>query len=129
MCTQETGTFFHLLWQCPILQGLWKQIVDFLHDDMGSPLSLDPKQCLLGIFPDLDLDKYTKLFLHESLFSDKKFIARQWMRSTPPSFSEWKADVNTTLPYKKCMYLNIGCPDKYNKTWDKWLKSSTTCTD
>ena len=52
MCNQATGTFFHLLWACSVLQGLWKQIVDCLHDGTGSPLSLDSKQCLLGIFPD-----------------------------------------------------------------------------
>lgn len=75
MCTQVSGTFFHLLWQCPMLQRLWKQIVDFLHDEMGSPVSLDPKRCLLGIFPDPSLDKYTKLFLHETLFSATKVIA------------------------------------------------------
>lgn len=52
MCGTTSGTFFHLIWSCPQIQGLWKQIVTFLHDNMGSPVVLDPKQCLLGIFPD-----------------------------------------------------------------------------
>lgn len=127
MCGTETGTFFHLIWSCQKIQDYWKQIVAFLHDDMGSPLTLDPKQCLLGIFPDV-LDKFTMIFLHETLFSARKIIARQWMRSEPPQLVDWKRDINTTLPYKKFLYINRGCPNKYNRIWDRWLQESTTCT-
>ena len=126
MCAQETGTFFHLIWACPKIQDLWKQIITFLHDTMGTPVTLDPKQCLLGIFP-TDTDKFTKIFLHESLFSARKIIARKWMRQTPPTFPEWKAEINMTLPYKKCVYINRACPDKYYKIWDRWLNESATC--
>lgn len=55
MCLGELGTIFHLIWACPSIQGLWKQIVDFIHDTMGSPFTLDPKPCLLGIFPDSEM--------------------------------------------------------------------------
>lgn len=87
LCSQETGTFYHLLWSCPYIQGFWKQVVDFLHDNMGSPLTLDPKPCLLGIFPDADTDKYTKTFMQETLFSARKTIAKLWMRQVPPSLT------------------------------------------
>lgn len=127
MCNQEVGTFFHSIWACPKIQGLWTQIVAFLQDTMGSPLSLDPKQCLLGIFPDF-IDKFKKIFLHETLFLARKIIARQWMRPLPSSFADWKVDVNTTLPYNKFLYTNRGCPAKYNKIWDHWLQESQTCT-
>lgn len=76
MCGQETGTFFHLIWTCPKIEQLWKQVITFLHDTIGSPIALEPKQCLLGIFPDT-VDKFTKVFLHETLFSVRKIIARK----------------------------------------------------
>lgn len=66
LCHIESGTFFHLIWACPRIQGFWKQVVDFLHDTMGSPLTLDPKHCVLGIFPDQYIDRFTKIFLHEN---------------------------------------------------------------
>lgn len=49
MCGQDTGTFFHLLWQCPKIQAFWEQVVKFLHDTMDttSPITLQPKPCLL----------------------------------------------------------------------------------
>lgn len=59
-----------------------KKVVTFLHDIMGSPIALDPKQCLLGIFSDT-VDKFTKTFLHEALFSVRKIIARKSMRPSP----------------------------------------------
>lgn len=127
MCGKEVDTFFHLLWSCPKIQGLWTQIVTFLHDTMGSTLALDPKQCLLGLFPDT-INKFTKTFLHETLFSARRVIAKNWMRPLPPKFVEWKVDINNTLPYKKCMYINRGCPAKYNKTWDHWVQDSNTCS-
>lgn len=37
LCLTEPGTFFHLIWACPLILGFWKQVVDFLHDTMGSP--------------------------------------------------------------------------------------------
>lgn len=94
---------------------------------MGSPIALGPKQCLLGIFTDT-VDKFTKIFLHEALFSVRKIIARKWMRPSPPSFAEWKIEVNATLPYKKYIYINRGCAAKYNKIWDRWLQESETCS-
>lgn len=124
---REVGTFIHLLWSCPKIQGLWTQVVTFLHDNMGSPVALDPKQCLLGLFADTT-DKYTKTFLHKMLFSARKVIARNWMRPLPPRFAEWKVEINNTLPYKKFIYANRGCPAKYNKIWDHWLQDSDTCT-
>lgn len=111
MCGKETGTFIHLLWSCPKIQGLWTQVVTFLHDNMGSPGTLDPKTCLIGILFD-SIDKYTKTFMHETLFLAQKTIARKWMRPLPPRLSDWKVEINNSLPYKKFMYTNRGCPTK-----------------
>lgn len=110
MCNQETGTFYHLIWNWPRVHGYWTQKVQFLHDNMGSPLTLHPKPCLLGIFPELDMDKFTKNFFNKTLFSVRKVIAMLWMRPNPPELTNWIVEVNNTLPYKKLMYSNRGCP-------------------
>lgn len=98
MCNQATGTFYHLLWQCSKIQTFWTQVIWFLHDTMGSPITLQPKPCLLGIFPEPELNKFTKIFVYETLFSAKKVIARVWMRPIPPELSHWIVEVNNTLP-------------------------------
>lgn len=81
MCNQVTGTFYHLILDCPRIQGFFTQIVQFLHDTMH------PKPCLLGIYPEPDINKFTKIFLHERLFSTRKIIAKQWMKPTPLSLT------------------------------------------
>lgn len=125
MCNQATGTFYHLLWSCPKIHGFWTQIVQFLHDTMGSPLALQPKPCLLGIHPESDMNKCIKIFLNETLFSARKVIARQWMRTNPPEFSAWLIEVNS-IRYKKLIYTHRGCPAKYGKIWDRWLQAPET---
>lgn len=67
-CADHPCTFCHLLWTCPDIQNYWAQIIQFLHDHMGSPLQLDLKSCLLGLLPDVPIDKFLATFLHETLF-------------------------------------------------------------
>lgn len=100
-CASPQGTFFHLLWLCPIIHNYWAQIVKFIHDNMGSPLTLCPKQCLLGVFPDPESDKFHHIFLQETLFLARVLIAQKWLRAIPPTIKEWVALVNAVLPYKK----------------------------
>lgn len=126
-CDNSSCTFFHLFWSCPVIQEYWSQIVKFIHDEMGSPLTLCPKQCLLGIFPDPDSDKFHKIFLQESLFMARLLIARKWLQPLPPTLQEWISAVNTVLPYKKEIYAHRGCPAKYGKIWDAWLGNASTC--
>lgn len=124
MCNQETGTFYHLIWRCPRVQGYCTQVVQFLYDIMGSPLTLHPEPCLLGIYPEPEMNKFTKIFLNETLFSERKVLARQWMRTDSAEFSTWVAEVNNSLPYKT--YKHRGCPSKFNKIWDRWLQAAET---
>lgn len=112
-CAGSIGTFFHILWACPVIQGYWSHIVKFIHDKMGSPLTLCPKQCLLGLFPNPDSDKFHHVFLQEVLFIARLLIARKWLRAIPPTIQEWVATINAVLPYKKEIYAHRGCPAKY----------------
>lgn len=126
-CDSPSSSFFHLIWTCPAIQDYWSHVVQFIHDEMGSPLRLCPKQCLLGICPDPDSDKFHIIFLKETLFIARLLIARKWLRIETPTIQEWIAAVNIVLPYKKEIYAHIGCPSKYEKIWNSWLGNSTTC--
>lgn len=128
-CDDPAGTFLHLLWSCPMIQTYWTQVINFLHDQMGSPLQLDPRPCILGLLSEINVDKFFVTFLHKSLFLDRRLITRYWMRATPPTVQMWKIEVNTTLPYKRVIYLHRGCPAKFGQVWDRWLNSPDTCSD
>lgn len=128
-CSVSPCSFFHLIWECLDIQNYWTQIIKFLHDHMGSPLQLDPKMCLLGILPDVNMEKFLATFLYETLFCARKVIARHWMRANSPTIQAWIDEINKTLPYKRVLYSHRGCPAKYNKIWDRWLNSSETCVE
>lgn len=125
-CGHNTATFFHLLWACPSIQGYWTQLVKFLHDRMGSPLSLCPRQCVLGLLSLSEGEKYLHTFLQETLFLARLQIAKTWLRGTPPTLQQWIRAVNITLPFKKIIYMHRGCPDKFYKIWDRWLEDTST---
>lgn len=73
-CGDPRGTFYHLLWSCPSFQCYWSQVVEFLHDCMGSPLTLCPCQCLQGLLS-ISEEKHLNIFLQESLFPSRMQIA------------------------------------------------------
>lgn len=79
---------------------------------MGSPVILDPKLCLLGLLPDVDIDKSIAVFVRETLYMARKTIAKTWMQPTPPTFQTWLREINIALPYKKLICEHRGCPHK-----------------
>lgn len=70
-CSDNPCTFFHLIWSCPHTQSYWAQIIKFLHDQMGSPVQMDPKLCLFGLLPDTAIEKYQATFLQETFLCQK----------------------------------------------------------
>lgn len=127
MCLLTPRTFYHLLWSCPHIQT-WVQVIQFLHDHMGTPVGMDPKLCLLGLLPDIDVDKYQAIFIYETLFLARKVIAKVWMQALPPTLQGWKREINTTLPYRKMIHMHRGHPQKFASVWDRWLEDGETCT-
>lgn len=75
-CDETSDTFSHLIWSCPAIQDYWAKVARFLHDQMGSPLTLCSKQHILGLLSNSDNDKHLHIFLLETLFLAKLFIAR-----------------------------------------------------
>lgn len=86
-CNHPTSSFYHLLWTCPAIQDYWAQVVQFLHDRMGSPLTVCPRQCVLGLLSLPESEKYLNIFLQETLFLVRLQIAKLWLRESPPRCS------------------------------------------
>lgn len=104
-----------------VIQAYWTQVIHFLHDQMGSPVTLEPKLCLLRLLPDSDIDKSLATFVHKSLFLSWKTVTRTWMQTLPPALQSWKKDINDALPCKKLTCTHRGCPLKYEKVWGRWM--------
>ena len=74
---EEKGTLLHCLWECKLIQPLWKMAWRFRKKLELKP-PYDPAISLLGIYPKetkIEKDIHTPMFI-EALFT----IARTWKR-------------------------------------------------
>ena len=72
---REKGALLHCLWECKLIQWLWKMVWRFLKK-LGIKPPYDPAIPLLGIYPEetkIEKDTYIPLFI-AALFT----IARTW---------------------------------------------------
>ena len=80
------GMLLHCLWECKLIQSLWKTVWRFLKK-LGIKPPYDPAIPLLGIYPEeTKMEKNTciPLFI-AALFT----IARTWKQPRCPSTDEW----------------------------------------
>lgn len=76
MCFIVLAHLIILYGPAPKIQRFRSQVVHFLHDKIGLlGLSLNPEQCLLGLYSDPDSEKFTTTFIHKSVFTVRKLIA------------------------------------------------------
>ena len=82
----EEGTLLHCLWECKLIQPLWRTVWRFLKK-LKIKLPYNPAIPLLGIYPEktiIQKDTCTPMFI-EALFT----IARSWMQPKCPSTDQW----------------------------------------
>lgn len=48
VCTQK-GTFFHILWDCPIIQNYWKKVVQIMSEVLEQEVHLDARWHILCV--------------------------------------------------------------------------------
>ena len=82
----EKGTLLHCLYECKLIQPLWKTVWRFLKKLGIKPL-YDPVTPLLGIYPEetkIEKDTCIPLFI-AALFT----IGRTWKQPRCPSTDKW----------------------------------------
>ena len=82
------GTLAHCLWECRLVQPLWKTVWNFLKE-LKMELPFDPVILLLGLYP-----KDPETLIHRNLctpmFIAAQFIiAKWWKQPKCPSVNEW----------------------------------------
>ena len=80
------GTLLHCLWECKLIQPLWKTVWRFLKK-LGIKLPYDPAIPLLGIYSEetkIEKDTCISLFI-AALFT----VARTWKQPRCPLTGKW----------------------------------------
>ena len=117
---EATGTFYHVLWECPAVSFYWSRVVECTTKVTGQTVDIDPKICLLNIWGVTDLSRSDRLWATLGYSVAKRNIARLWGAENPPLFKEWQRDMDWCMLAEKVTYKIRGCPRKWSKIWDKW---------
>lgn len=125
-CPQTRSDFWHMVWDCPVIQTFWSEVVQLLSDVLSVPIPLTPEVCLFGILDEEVWSHHTRVFLRETLFLARKAIALRWMGDRRPSLSQWRNLVNLVIPLNSIIYKHRGCPSKFDKVWGLWCQSPLT---
>lgn len=48
-CQQAVGTYYHVIWDCPIIQDFWRKVLIEVNTVTSLSVSMDPKVLLLGV--------------------------------------------------------------------------------
>lgn len=121
-CKTELGTFMHVVWSCPVIQHFWSQVVDNINTVSQLQIGMNPIILLLGICDNITPNTHKRLFVFYASFYARKSILLKWKQPDPPTVSQWRALVNSTLPLYKLTYMNRKCPKKFAKIWGEWTK-------
>lgn len=86
-CTETSSDVWHMIGECQLIQGFWREVVDLLSEVLGGTVPFEADICFFGIL-DQDLwHHHIRLFLRESIFFGRKAIILWWMDNRPPSLS------------------------------------------
>lgn len=73
-CQQAAGTFFHVVWECVVIQEYWREVVAEMSNVMAVQVPLDPRVLLLGMSGLVTRAKYLKLLLFYLSFYARKAL-------------------------------------------------------
>lgn len=91
-CGIQTGTLFHIFWDCPKIFWDWHQVLQIVHKLMEHSIFDNPAAVLLNLTP-MSSKRYLKLLLKHLLNAARACIPSMW-KQAPTLISQWFVRVN-----------------------------------
>ena len=89
---QVTGTFIHMMWECPPVEQFWNRITSTMSIVTGHKIPTSPTVLLLNDFTGLDLPIICQRWLLLALTAAKRMLAQRWVPPHNISHSKWIND-------------------------------------
>lgn len=112
-CKRETGTYFHLIWTCPLIASFWSSVVQEIERSFGIKVPLDPRLCILGVNNCVPETKTTSIMLYAARLS----ILHVWIEQHPPTVTLWREKLLALLPYERRHNVLDGTLDTFVNDW------------
>lgn len=120
---RQAGNLLHVLWDCPIIHSLWKQIASIISTLTGSIYDINPALALLSVGIDQFRADCRTIIAH-LLFATRITLAKHWRSTSPPTIGEIKHRVNYHYEMEKLLAYKEHKASSFHYKWDKWLTLS-----
>uniref|UniRef100_A0A3P9KC19 Reverse transcriptase domain-containing protein n=1 Tax=Oryzias latipes TaxID=8090 RepID=A0A3P9KC19_ORYLA len=121
-CKTGLGTYYHCIWQCPLIIRFWKNIVTEVSCIFHKTIPLNPALFLLGVSVERPpLSGQEMVLLQKLLHLARRCILLQWIQGQPPSVTQWYREAFKVLPMERLSALLKGNSDAFYKLWKPLL--------
>ncbi len=115
-CQKQPGTYFHLIWLCPLIKIFWSIVQTEIENLLGIRIAMDPKQCIFGISP-FSLSGQNVKLLNIMLYAARLSILQVWLDVHPPTISIWYDKLLSFLPYERLSHVLQATLEDFVKEW------------
>ena len=112
-CNFPNETLVHLLYECPITQSFWREIVNWWNEKRSENRSLSVTDILYGYKPDC-----TKFYaLNHVLIIAKYHIFQAWLDNSPPSFEMFHLVLKDKILCESRIAFKNNTLSKFRSKW------------
>lgn len=86
----------------------------------GKDRSLQPRFCFLNVWEATHLTRMEQTWVTLGMAIAKQNIAHRWGALEAPTAEEWKPDMDLCMLAEKAVFVNRGCPRKWDRILGKW---------
>ena len=120
-CKNSVGTYYHCIWQCPLVQRYWRNVTIELCSIFHQPIPVDSMLFLFGCFERPVVSPGQMTLLCKLLHIARRCILLQWIQVYPPSVTQWYRETFKVLPMERLSALAKGNSSHFYKTWQPLL--------
>ena len=120
-CNKEIGTYYHCIWQCPLISRYWKNAKE-LSSIFHKKIRLDPVLFLLCITTaQLPLPTGQLILLYKLLLLARRCILFQWIQEKPPSVTQLYRETFRVFPMERLSAVLKGNTNAFYDVWQPFL--------
>lgn len=120
-CKNSVGTYYHCVWQCPLILRFWKNVATELCSIFHRPIPVVPTLFLLGYSLGPNMLPGQMELLCKLLHMARRCILLQWIQVQPPSVTQWYRETFKVFPMERLSALAKGNSNTFYETWQPFL--------
>lgn len=115
----HTGTLLHILWHCPIITNLWKEVTHLIQDIGHFNITLTPQLAILNMIPDTIPHAFKTILTH-ILLATRLLLTRNWKTHNVPTILEVITLVHSHYTYELIGTRGSASHHKIQANWSQW---------